>query len=44
MVVGPLFLWTERELWRHTSLLDKLRELRGAAPLPISGQTGKETG
>lgn len=33
MVIGPAFLWLERDLWRQSSFWTKLRELRGA-PLP----------
>jgi len=33
MVLAPLFLWTERDVWQRTSFLGKLRELRGT-PLP----------
>lgn len=33
MVIGPGFLWLERDLWRQSSFWAKLRELRGA-PLP----------
>jgi uncharacterized protein (TIRG00374 family) len=33
MVIGPAFLWLERDLWRQSSFWAKLRELRGA-PLP----------
>jgi uncharacterized protein (TIRG00374 family) len=32
MLLGPLFLWTERALWRRVSFFDKLAELRGAQP------------
>jgi hypothetical protein len=30
MVIGPAFLWLERDLWRQSSFWAKLRELRGA--------------
>jgi hypothetical protein len=30
MILGPLFLWTERDLWQRASFISKLRELRGA--------------
>ena len=30
MVIGPAFLWLERDLWRQSSFWTKLRELRGA--------------
>ncbi|HEU0073420.1 MAG TPA: lysylphosphatidylglycerol synthase transmembrane domain-containing protein [Dehalococcoidia bacterium] len=33
MVIGPAFLWLERDLWRQSSFWTKLRELRGA-PIP----------
>lgn len=33
MVIGPAFLWLERDLWRRSSFWSKLRELRGS-PLP----------
>jgi uncharacterized membrane protein YbhN (UPF0104 family) len=33
MVIGPAFLWLERDLWRQSSFWAKLRELRGV-PLP----------
>jgi glycosyltransferase 2 family protein len=35
MVIGPAFLWLERDLWRRSSFWGKLRDLRGA-PLPES--------
>ena len=31
MVIGPVFLWLERDLWRRSSFWDKLRQLRGAS-------------
>ena len=36
MVIGPAFLWLERDLWRRSSFWSKLRELRGA-PLAEGG-------
>jgi hypothetical protein len=31
MVIGPAFLWLERDLWRQSSFWGKLRALRGAS-------------
>jgi uncharacterized protein (TIRG00374 family) len=31
MLLAPVFLWQERQLWRRSSFWDKLRELRGSA-------------
>jgi uncharacterized protein (TIRG00374 family) len=31
MALGPLFLWTERDLWQRASFMAKLRQLRGAS-------------
>jgi hypothetical protein len=42
MVIGPAFLWLERDLWRRSSFWSKLRELRGAtaiAPADAGGPT-----
>jgi uncharacterized protein (TIRG00374 family) len=36
MVIGPAFLWLERDLWQRSSFWAKLRELRGA-PLTEGG-------
>jgi uncharacterized protein (TIRG00374 family) len=38
MVIGPAFLWLERDLWRQSSFWGKLRELRGAPLAESSAQ------
>ncbi len=35
MIIGPAFLWLERDLWRQSSFWGKLRELRG---VPQAGE------
>jgi len=38
MVIGPIFLWVERDLWRHSTFWGKLRELRGVSVVGSSAQ------
>lgn len=36
MLLGPLFLWLERGFWQRSSFFDKLRQLRGEQPEPVT--------